>query len=618
MIKLFFNLMFCIFFCFITSISAQTKLEDMEWKRVVSSQPEEWYGSAEAARVAENVLLYQRNVGGWPKNKPIHRILTETQKEELKKLQSVGIGATIDNGATVTELDFLSKISAKTKDNLYKAAFLKGIDYLLEAQYDHGGWPQFYPLEKGDYSTQITFNDNAMVNVMNVMMAITEKSDRFSVEFDAATILKARNAFRKGIEIILKTQYRQKEVLTAWCAQHDEITLLPAKARSYELPSLSGGESPGIVLLLMSIDNPSPEIINAVQSAVAWFGKVKIDGIRLENFTNKEGLKDRRIVADKNAPPLWARFYQLEDNRPFFCDRDGIKKYTLAEIGPERRNGYSWYTTGPQKVLDGYKKWQAKWAPGNNVLDKGEKSCIASPADEKLFHELCRANWKPVFSDDGTKDWKTNWLLDGKIGRVENSTTGMGLYSGPEEKNSAHDVVLWTRKSFSGDILIEYDYTRIDNRDRSVNIIYIQATGSGEGEYKRNIFDWNVLREVPAMEVYYNNMNTLHISYAAFTEEGDYIRARRYRPDLKKKMEGTELGAAFNTGFFEKDVKHHITILKKGFDLFMKVSNNQKSALYKWNYQDHPGILEGPIGLRHKCVSASVYKNFVVKSSDSK
>jgi len=344
-------------------MTAQTKVEDMDWKQVVYGQPKEWYGSAEAIKIAENVLLYQRNVGGWPKNTPFHKPLTESQKDDLRKLQSVGEGATTDNGATFMELTFLSKIYEKTGNERYKKAFLKGIDYLLEAQYENGGWPQFYPERKG-YYTHITYNDNSMVNIMWVMKSIAEKDGRYSIVPDEATVIKARKAFQKGINVILKTQYKQNGKLTVWCAQHDEKTFQPAKARSYELPSLSGGESPGIVLLLMSLDKPSPEIINAVQSAVAWFNKVKINGIRMESFTNKDGLKDRRIVADKDAPPMWARFYELEDNRPFFCDRDGIKKYALSEIGHERRNGYSWYGTGPQKVLDEYKKWQLKWAPG--------------------------------------------------------------------------------------------------------------------------------------------------------------------------------------------------------------------------------------------------------------
>jgi pectinesterase len=356
------NLMFCLMFCLSSALTAQTKLENLDWKQVVSGQPKEWYGSAEAIGVAENVLLYQRNIGGWPKNTQMHKTLTESQKDDLRKLQAEGEGATTDNGATCTELTFLSKVYEKTKDERYKTAFLKGINYLLEAQYENGGWPQFYPLKKG-YYTHITYNDNSMVNIMSVIKAIAETNGHFSIIPDEATVLRAKKAFQKGIEVILKTQYKQNGKLTVWCAQHDEITLQPAKARAYELPSLSGGESPGIVLLLMSLDKPSPEVINAVQSAVAWFDKVKINGIKMEDFTNKDGLKDRRIVADKDAPPLWARFYELEDNRPFFCDRDGIKKYSIAEIGYERRNGYSWYVTGPQKVIDEYKIWQPKWVP---------------------------------------------------------------------------------------------------------------------------------------------------------------------------------------------------------------------------------------------------------------
>jgi pectinesterase len=360
--KLFFSLLFCFLACLASILTAQTKVDLPEWKDIVFGQPKEWYGSAEAIRVAENVLLYQRDVGGWPKNIPMHEPLTNAQKDSLRKLQSVGEGATTDNGATYKEMFFLSKVYGKTLDERYKKAFLRGVDYLLAAQYENGGWPQFYPARKG-YYTHITYNDNSMVNIMNIMKAIAEKNDLFFIKVDDATALKARKAFEKGIEVILKTQYKQNGVLSVWCAQHDEKTLQPAKARSYELPSLSGGESPGIVLLLMSLDKPSPEIVNAIQSAVAWFNKAKISGIRIEGFVNANGLKDRKVVADKDAPPLWARFNELEDNRPFFCDRDGIKKYSLAEIGHERRNGYSWYGTGPQKVLVEYKKWQLKWAP---------------------------------------------------------------------------------------------------------------------------------------------------------------------------------------------------------------------------------------------------------------
>ncbi|KKL53826.1 hypothetical protein LCGC14_2271540, partial [marine sediment metagenome] len=246
----------------------------------------------------------------------------------------------------------------------------------------------------------------------------------------------------------------------------------------------------------------------------------------------------------------------------------------------------------------------------NNLLFN---DIFANSDEEERFDELYKSAGETLFSDNGTGDWSEKWHLDGKIGYVENSKEGMDFHAGPEIKNDAHHAVLWTKETFAGDLLIEYDYTRLDTSDAQVNIIYIEATGSGEGEYTKDIFEWNKLREVPSMSTYFNNMNTLHISYAALDIEEDYVRARRYRPDLGTRLKGTDLGATYGTGFFKTGVKHHIIIVKKGFDLYMKVSNDEQSELYKWNYADHPEVREGRIALRHMYSRSSRYKNFVVK-----
>ena len=68
------------------------------------------------------------------------------------------------------------------------------------------------------------------------------------------------------------------------------------------------------------------------------------------------------VVADPTAPPIWARFYEIGTNRPFFCGRDGVKKYSLAEIEHERRIGYAWYTNAPAYLLDKeYPLWRSKY-----------------------------------------------------------------------------------------------------------------------------------------------------------------------------------------------------------------------------------------------------------------
>ena len=41
---------------------------------------------------------------------------------------------------------------------------IKGLNFILAAQYPNGGWPQGYPLE-GAYHDDITLNDNAMMQI---------------------------------------------------------------------------------------------------------------------------------------------------------------------------------------------------------------------------------------------------------------------------------------------------------------------------------------------------------------------------------------------------------------------------------------------------------------------
>ena len=149
--------------------------------------------------------------------------------------------------------------------------------------------------------------------------------------------------------------------LTAWCAQHDERTLEPAWARNYEPPTLSGSESVGIVRFLMEIDRPTPEIVAAVDAAVAWLKAVAIEGLRLEEFTGTDGTRDRRVVADPAAPPLWARFYDLGTNRPIFTGRDKVVRSVFSEIEQERRSGYAYYGTWPASLLaTDYPRWRAR------------------------------------------------------------------------------------------------------------------------------------------------------------------------------------------------------------------------------------------------------------------
>ena len=354
---------------------AFSQIEKKTWKQITQWEEGPWFATDEAKKIADNVLLYQRNTGGWPKNIQMQRYVSSDEIENRNKQKTKVDDTTIDNGATCQEMLFLSKIYRQTKEERYKKGFLLGLEYLLNAQYENGGWPQYYPLIKG-YYTHITFNDDAMVNVLSLLKELKEKTGFYSVELDPETYKKTEIAFNKGIQCILKTQYYQNGILTAWCAQHDENTLLPTNARSYELASLSGKESAGIVGLLLSIKNPSDEVQQAINAAIKWFEKTKITNLKEERTLDANGkVIAKKMVITENTSPVWARFMELETNEPFFCDRDGIKKKTMEEIGSERRNGYAWYTNEPEEVLKKYGVWSKNNAQGNKKK-KGSKQSI--------------------------------------------------------------------------------------------------------------------------------------------------------------------------------------------------------------------------------------------------
>lgn len=315
--------------------------------------------------LAENMLVYQRAVGGWPKavneiKVDYTKSLTDAEKKAIKA-DSMHIDATIDNNATTKEIRYLVKAYKQTKNKAYLAAAEKGVRYYLKAQYANGGWPQYYP-DSTLYRSQITYNDDAMINVMNVLQDIIESKNDMDV-IDRSYIPKITDAVQRGIQCILRTQLIVDGKLTAWCAQYNKKTFEPEMARKFELVSISGSESVGIVRFLMRIKDPSDQIKKAITSAVAWLDAVKIPGYKYVDIVapDQPKGKDRVIQPDANST-IWARFYEIGTNRPFFSGRDSQKKYDVKEIEVERRTGYGWYGTWPEKLI---KQEYPKWAKMN-------------------------------------------------------------------------------------------------------------------------------------------------------------------------------------------------------------------------------------------------------------
>lgn len=344
--------------CAATALAAgaMASAQRPEWGPELLEKPRQRYGSAEARAIADSVLQYQSPQGAWPKSTDL-----ATPPRSPKDVPQPGDGRanTIDNSATTEPMRFLARVAAATAEARYQAAFARGLDYLFAAQYPNGGWPQFYPLREGYYS-RITYNDNAMINVMTLLRDVARGEAPYGF-VDRGRRERASDAVARGVDVILKSQVRQDGRLTAWCAQHDEQTLEPAWARAYEPPSLSGGETVGIVRFLMSIEQPTPEIVASIEGAVQWLRSVAMAGVRVDRIPGPDGRTERVLVKDASAPPVWARFYELRTNRPLYLDRDSVYRYHFSEIGYERRSGYDYHGDWASSLLrDDHPRWRAR------------------------------------------------------------------------------------------------------------------------------------------------------------------------------------------------------------------------------------------------------------------
>jgi PelA/Pel-15E family pectate lyase len=259
---------------------------------------------------------------------------------------------TLDNDATTTELSFLALVAAQTPGaDPYRKAFTRGIEYLLAAQFPNGGWPQVWPLE-GGYHDAITFNDNAVTEAAAVLTEVA--GHRFPWVGDELCS-RAANAASRALGSILATQVEVHGKLTLWAQQHDALTLAPVSGRNFEPPALATGESADILLYLMGLPHPGKDVAAAIAAGIATLKSSAVYGQDWPAGRPAEG--GRRLTPKPGAGPIWPRYLSLTTLKPIFGDRDKTIHDGVNELSLERRNGYSWYSAGPQRALDAYAAW---------------------------------------------------------------------------------------------------------------------------------------------------------------------------------------------------------------------------------------------------------------------
>lgn len=337
-----------------------------EPERVMQPLPDQpSYAPEQVREIVANVLLFQRENGGWPKDYDMLAILNEDQKQAIRDSRGRS-DTTFDNHTTHTQVDYLARAYRQLGDPAYRDACVRGLEFILAAQYPHGGFPQKFPNPR-NFSAHITFNDGVMIGALSVLDAAASAADHFAW-LDEPRRTRARDAVQRGIACLLRCQVRVDGRLTGWGQQHDAKTFESTSARTFELACLSPADTVEVTRFLMRLERPSAEVKQAVESAVAWLRQVRLAGVRVQKiaappveFFRHKTDTDVIVVQDETAPPLWARMIEIGTNRPIFASRDGIKVYSLAEVDRERRTGSGWYGNWPQRLIESeYPKWRAR------------------------------------------------------------------------------------------------------------------------------------------------------------------------------------------------------------------------------------------------------------------
>ncbi len=325
------------------------------------------YQPRQISEIADNLLLYQRDNGGWIENRDPARILGATEKAALVAEKAQALGS-FDNRNIYSQIEYLAAAFEQTRRTAYRDAAARGLDYALAQQIAScGGWPHTVP-GTASYHRFITIADEVTSGLLRMLRKISAGADPFGY-VDAATRARAQAAVDRGDECVLRLQVVQDGELTGWAGQYDPATLRPAQGRAFELPSIVSQETVEMLRYLMSIQQPSAAQVNSIESAVAWLGRSQMRGARLEKVSLSKPVQyqfhvatfDHRLVQDANAPPLWARFYDLEDNSIVLANRDSVRVKDFSEVHPERRSGYAWFGTWPAALLEEeYPAWRIR------------------------------------------------------------------------------------------------------------------------------------------------------------------------------------------------------------------------------------------------------------------
>jgi PelA/Pel-15E family pectate lyase len=256
-----------------------------------------------AAEAAGDALIQgQLQCGGWD-----YKIEFDEEQRARWRYRQDGIAGrdapegrntgTFDDNNTQSAVRYLMALHAATGEERFGEAARYALDFMLRAQFENGAWPQRFPLPEKGYSGFYTFNDNAMNDCIDVMVrAYRQYGDAKYQE----------PAERGGAFIILS----QLDAPQAGWAQQYDADLKPVWARKFEPESVCSAVTSRNIrtLVQLHLEFGDDKYLEPIGDAIEWLQESQISDGR------------------------WARFYELESNRPLYFTTEYELVYTDEDL----------------------------------------------------------------------------------------------------------------------------------------------------------------------------------------------------------------------------------------------------------------------------------------------
>ena len=262
-----------------------------------------------AAAATDALLRGEKPKGGWnyfidfdgPESTAEWYATIGRNAWRMEEFQHDWDNATFDDVGTGETMQLILRMAEADRDPRYLDAARRSVDFVLASQYDNGGWPQRWPVQKpfnhhghADYTGYITFNDEvACKNIEFLQLAYRLLGDE-----------RIPNSIARAMQVHVATQ--QPAPQAGWAMQHT-LDMKPAAARTYEPLALTTHTTADNVRALMAFyrETGDRRFLARIPEALDW-----LESVRLPDDQVKNG----------RAFPTYV---ELGSNRPLYVHRRG-------------------------------------------------------------------------------------------------------------------------------------------------------------------------------------------------------------------------------------------------------------------------------------------------------